>query len=564
MLWDARTGRRLLALPASNNVLQFSRDGRRLAAGVAPPKLRLFRYAEGTEFRSFWGVSHVGPGDFGAQTVQDAAGRLLAVPTTEGVALIDLEREEQAGLIRFPGCVGVGFEPGGALLTSRAGGLVRWPLAVHPADGRRTFGPPQRLYMAAHAASGTASTDGQVVGLADEAGGRRGGLLLHTHTSQRFLLGRQQDVRHCAVSPDGRWAATASFDLDKGNGVKIWDGQTGHYIRDLLIPAGSHLIRFSPDGRWLLTTGQGPRIWKSDGWEEGPPLHGDALDPDGAFSPDGRLLALGDAPGVVRLLETETGRELARLTAPVESRLSPTAFTADGARLIVYSDQDSALYLFDLRAIRAGLVELRLDWVAPAYPPAPAPAPPAGPIDVDMGDLLRQIQADPLVDQAFKDWQQKNYAAAAKKLRQALTIAPGLANANNNLAWALLAGPPELRDPKEALALARKAVERSGDDPHLVKTLGVALYRNDCCDEAVPVLEKSVKASKDETVAIDLLFLAMCRHRLGDPDGAKKDRDRAVAWVMDNGKTLTAVRSDELAAFQAEADAVLAQDPVQK
>jgi Flp pilus assembly protein TadD len=138
---------------------------------------------------------------------------------------------------------------------------------------------------------------------------------------------------------------------------------------------------------------------------------------------------------------------------------------------------------------------------------------------------------------------------------------PDLAIANNNLAWDLLVGPPELRDPKEALVLARKAVERSGDDPHQTKTLGVALYRNDRFDEAVAVLEKCAEASKDETAAIDLFFLAMCRHRLGDADAAKKDRDRAVAWVRDNGKTLSAVRSDELAAFQTEADGVLAQAP---
>src|SRR5207249_4926581 len=57
MLWDARTGQRLLTMPASWNAIQFSSDGRRLAAGVAGRTLRLFRYAEGTEYRSFRGLA---------------------------------------------------------------------------------------------------------------------------------------------------------------------------------------------------------------------------------------------------------------------------------------------------------------------------------------------------------------------------------------------------------------------------------------------------------------------------------------------------------------------------
>ncbi len=560
MLWDARAGRRLLTLPASWNTIQFSRDGGRLAAGVAPPKLRLFRYAEGTEFRAFWGVSNVGPGALGADTVQDAAGRLLAVRTSEGMALIDLEREEQAIQIRLSDCRVVGFEPGGDLLTAGASGLVRWPLAVNPADGRRTFGPPQRLCTTPQSVNGAASKDGRVVALSDRAGQRVGALLLHPSTSESFSLGPQQDVRHCAVSPDGRWVATASFNLDKGNAVKIWDGQTGRFVRDLPMPLAGDHVRFSPDGCWLLTINSIPRLWKVDGWEEGPDLHGDPLNPSGEFSPDGKLLALGDAPGVVRLLETETGRELARLTAPVESRLSPTAFTADGARLIVYSGQDSALYLFDLRAIRAGLVELGLDWAAPAYPAAVAPAP-ALTIDVNMGDLLQQLQADPFLVQARQDENAKDYAKAAADLRRALAVAPDHAEANNDLAWLLLTGPQELRDAKAALPLARKAVEKAPEQSLYVNTLGVALYRTGQYAEAVPVLEKSLKLSNGAHDAFDLLFLAMCRHRLGDADGAKDDRDRAVRWVADHKATQSPAWTEELTEFQAEADAVLARPP---
>ena len=231
------------------------------------------------------------------------------------------------------------------------------------------------------------SSSGEVVAVADSQGRRNGAKLLHPSRGDASCLRPQPDARNCAVSPDGRWVATASFMLERGSAVKIWDGQTGGFVRDLPISAGSD-IRFSPDSRWLLTTGPAPRLWKVDGWEEGPALHGYGMNPMGAFSADGRLLALGDAPGVVRLLDTETGRELARLTAPEDTRLTPTAFTPDGARLIVYSGDSSALFLFDLRALRADLAELGLDWDAPPIPPAAdAAKPPPLAVDVVMTDV---------------------------------------------------------------------------------------------------------------------------------------------------------------------------------
>ena len=92
----------------------------------------------------------------------------------------------------------------------------------------------------------------------------------------------------------------------------------------------------------------------------------------GTFSFDGKLLALGDAPGVVRLLVPDTGAEIAQLTAPEPTRLIPCCFTADGMQLITLGAETMALHIFDLRAIRAGLAELDLDWDAPPFFAAPA------------------------------------------------------------------------------------------------------------------------------------------------------------------------------------------------
>jgi hypothetical protein len=92
------------------------------------------------------------------------------------------------------------------------------------------------------------------------------------------------------------------------------------------------------------------------------------------------LLALEDAPGVVRLVLPDSGREIARLTAAEPTRLVPKCFTPDGAELITVGNESWELHVFDLREIRAGLKAIGLDWDQEEYPPAPAE--PAEPLHV--------------------------------------------------------------------------------------------------------------------------------------------------------------------------------------
>src|SRR5262249_41221489 len=145
---------------------------------------------------------------------------------------------------------------------------------------------------------------------------------------RQLHVGPQEDVRYCAVSPDGRWVATGSHELHQGPGAKIWDAQTGNLVQELPV-AGLCSVRFSPDGKWLLTTGGGPRLWAVDAWKECPSLGSTPNSSSGAFTPDSKLLALGGVPGVVRLLLPQTGEEVARLTAPEPTRLRPRCFAKD-------------------------------------------------------------------------------------------------------------------------------------------------------------------------------------------------------------------------------------------
>jgi tetratricopeptide (TPR) repeat protein len=126
------------------------------------------------------------------------------------------------------------------------------------------------------------------------------------------------------------------------------------------------------------------------------------------------------------------------------------------------------------------------------------------------------------------------------------------------LAWELATGPAALRDPKQALALAQKTVALAPDTAIYLNTLGVAQYRAGQYAEAIATLEKSLAASKGESDAFDLFFLAMARFKLGQVAQARADFDRAIQWRRDHPNLRQPGWSEELAAFQAEAEAVLA------
>jgi WD40 repeat protein len=235
-----------------------------------------------------------------------------------------------------------------------------------------------------------------------------GALVFHRDGKRELHLGPQYDVRYCAVSPDGRWVATGSHWLRESCGAKVWDAKEGRHVTDL--PVGNLCaLGFSPDGKWLLTTSGGPRLWAVGTWEEGPKLSGERLNASGAFTHDSTLLAVGDKPGVIRLVVPDTGKEIARLTAPEQARLLPCCFTPDDSQLIAIGQETTTLHIFDLRTIREGLVELGLDWDAPPFPAASRSAdasllpPPPLAIHFDLGDIREWAKADELVRQASAD-----------------------------------------------------------------------------------------------------------------------------------------------------------------
>jgi eukaryotic-like serine/threonine-protein kinase len=449
-LWDVRTGRQLVHTPALMVPPRFRADGRLLGAEIKGTKVRLLRLASGGEFRTPFPEPASGPESYRDLAVSPDGRFLAAVAETppRRVEVLDWSAGRVVASQPLKEAMSVRFEPSGDLVSyDRLTGLLRWPARADPAaPGAWRVGPPRLVAQSHYGDIPGSSADGRTHAL--PWGGQYAVLVREDRPGRPTRLGPQRDVRFCAVSPDGRWAATGSHD-SSSKSVRVWDTGDGRLAAELPV-LGSSLVSFSPDGRWLATNGGGCRLWAVGSWEEGPSVRGAFP----AFSPDGRLLAVGDGYGVVRLLDPASGAEYARLEAPVRARLFPRGFTPDGAHLFVTGDESRAVHVWDLRALREGLSARGLDWDLPPYPLAPpAPPPPraefvGGDLAADAHKLLRRerdartfwlwlnpFDADASYRRAVLSRQLGDTASALKDLDRALALRPGHAEAAYERAW---------------------------------------------------------------------------------------------------------------------------------
>jgi tetratricopeptide (TPR) repeat protein len=287
---------------------------------------------------------------------------LLAVDMSDGVCLWDLDSGRELIHLALRNCGGAAFEHGGgALLTNSQQGVFRWALrSGQNTMGHLQIGPPERLPLQGNDKMIAQSNDDRV--LAIPAG--NGAVVLHRgRPEQRIRLGPHTDVRYVAVSPNGQWVVTGSHSAD---GVKVWEAATGRLVHSWPELRPETFAHFSPDGCQLACLGQ---LWEVGTWKPGPKIGGL---PIRAFSPDGGLLAVLDLNGTIRLLDTATGDERARLEDPYQDHPRWLAFTHDGTRLVTSSDDSKAVRVWDLALIRRQLRDLALDWEGPPYPSAPA------------------------------------------------------------------------------------------------------------------------------------------------------------------------------------------------
>ncbi len=296
-----------------------------------------------------------------------------------------------------------------------------------------------------------------------------------------------------------------------------------------------------------MTTTAPCRLWAVGTWREARRIGGDGL----CFSPDGRLVVVVDATRVIRLVEAETGRTLARLESPDLCNPCGAHFSPDGSRLVVTTNDGPAVHVWDLRAIRRHLARMGLDWDAPAYSdddPADRSAPPLPTLQVDLGPLpLTQCIEPGVYEPLIADLE----AALASKPDQP-GVRGSLARRCNDYAWSLANATGSSRNSERALTLARRALELAPGQAAFLNTLGVAQYRAGRHAEAIATLEQSLVAGHGQYDGYDLYFKAMSHWQLGDKPQALACFDKAALWMEKNHAT-----DEELLRFRAEAAALL-------
>jgi Flp pilus assembly protein TadD len=370
-------------------------------------------------------------------------------------------------------------------------------------------------------------------------------------------LGKCGDSRQASFSPDHRLVAIAGFGTA---GAKVFDCQTGDLVADLPT-ANCGIAHFSPNNRWLATSPDGVRLWRTSDWAIDRQLNVLGTTPMGlglAFSPDSRVLAAGQPNGVMRLIDPATGDDWAELSHPDLSCASFIAFTADQSRMIALgSRRQDRVRIFDLRAIRRQLAERDLDWPADVlHSPSPG----------DETTPLLRLEATLDDDGQFNKeraiifWRKaktKSGSAARDLLAQALALDSGNALMHNDLAWLLATGPAEVRDAESAVSHARQAVALDAARHQYHNTLGVALYRLERFSEAIVELNRSEELdSHNVGVAYNLIFLALGHARLGNREQAISCYARAARNLASRETSLAPTARDELSRFFKEAQAL--------
>jgi hypothetical protein len=220
--------------------------------------------ADGREFRTLVGRPGRRRESVGRPSLHPR-GRLLAVAVNSGVGFWDLGHDVAVGFLTVDSPA-VAFTATGDLLTSGPDGSFRWRVVC---DGGEPpmyrLGPPARLPMP-WGESIAESRDGCYVGVAHYDGAT---LLDAMRPGRPIRLAPHRDVRHLSLSPDGRWAATASHQPPEG--VKVWSLPEGRLVHHVPNPTHSAESVFSPDGRRLvITTSNLYRVRSTGVWEDRP------------------------------------------------------------------------------------------------------------------------------------------------------------------------------------------------------------------------------------------------------------------------------------------------------
>jgi WD40 repeat protein len=336
-LWDVASGRETILFQGLRVAgVAFSPDSRSVLTSDSDGTLRLWDLASRSEVRRFEGKSNVYAIAFSAD------GRLVVTGSSDNTSPVDRiarlwDVASGREIRRFEGhsslVISVAFSPDGrSVLTGSLDSTARLWDVGSGREIQRFEGRTEAVSAVAFSPDGhfvlDASYDNSVR-LWDAASGRE---------IRRFKVPQTSvgpGVNSVAFSPDGRSVLTGGLEFT----ARLWDIASGREIRrfegyypqEPIRPSPTPPPRtFSPDGRLILTGGACTQVWDAASGRE--IRRFDGVSSGGvAFSPDGRsILTAGD--GLMQIWDLATGREIRRFEGDLES-ISSVAFSPDGLKV---------------------------------------------------------------------------------------------------------------------------------------------------------------------------------------------------------------------------------------
>lgn len=353
-IWDPLVARQVMEIPFGPNI-QFSQDGRWLGFRRLSDRTELWAVTPNQEYWTI-GQGSAYEGDLSPD------GRFLAMGMKDGLRVWDLLRRKEVVYRALEGTFAVCFASGGRQLVtcSPKQGLQCWPVEITQGAAAREFilGPPRDIPLPWRPQAASGARLGSTIGIISEEAGQA---LVFDLSSNSFgpTLDHPKG-NSVALSPDGRWLASAGWHSSL---VRLWDASSGALVHEWAL-GGENLVSFTPVGRELIISSPGEfRFWALDTLTPTLHLRHDVLYPGHlAFSPDQKLMAAEMTSGTINLMESRTGRTIARLENPFRDRSTWMAFTADGAQLITASRYAKTIQVWNLAKIRGELKTLGLDW----------------------------------------------------------------------------------------------------------------------------------------------------------------------------------------------------------
>ena len=213
----------------------------------------------------------------------------------------------------------------GVLIVGRGNGDVE---LRDVATGRTTLAVP------VNANEAIDSPDGSLIATTGHDGLLR--LLDAVTGEERKLVTGDGVAQHPSFSPDGTLLA-AAWPGDDGGLVRVIDVRTGRLVEEISWP-GAHALSFSPDGTRLavIASSAGAVLDVADGRQIFVLEAGLGSLTDVAWSPDGRLIAIGRDSGAAQVHEAATGEQRTVLPGH-KSWVGAVAWSPDSALLATAS-----------------------------------------------------------------------------------------------------------------------------------------------------------------------------------------------------------------------------------